>query len=176
MAVRETILEMEGIRKAFGSIRALNGVDFEVRAGEVHALIGENGAGKSALMNVLAGRFDDYEGRVVIGGREVRLTNPRRALKLGVAVIYQELSVLPNLSVGENIMLGQEPAGRFPGAQGQAWTGGIECSEPDAARGVRGGVVRSARGGDTGACGAGGIGADRNRAGDPGRGAGGRRV
>jgi len=109
------ILQMHGIVKEFPGGRALDGVDFDVRPGEVHALIGENGAGKSTLINVLAGRFDDYQGRITFAGREVRLENPRAVLDLGVAVIYQELSILPNLTVAENIMLGAEPAGRLPG-------------------------------------------------------------
>jgi len=109
------ILQMRGIVKEFSGTRALDGVDFDVRAGEVHALIGENGAGKSTLMNVLAGRFDDYRGRIIFQGRDVRLVNPRQVLDLGVGVIYQELSVLPNLTVAENIMLGHEPAGRLWG-------------------------------------------------------------
>jgi len=74
------LLRMEGIVKDFPGVRALDHVDFEVRAGEVHALIGENGAGKSTLMNVLAGRFADYQGRVVLDGDEVHLRNPRQAL------------------------------------------------------------------------------------------------
>jgi len=75
--------------------------------------VGENGAGKSTLMNVLAGRFDDYAGRIVFDGREVRIATPRQARDLGIAVIYQELSVLPNLTVAENIMLGDERAARW---------------------------------------------------------------
>lgn len=106
------LLQMHGIVKDFSGTRALHGVDFDVRAGEVHALIGENGAGKSTLMNVLAGRFSDYRGDIVWQGRGVRLTNPRQVLNLGIGVIYQELSVLPNLTVAENIMLGHEPVGR----------------------------------------------------------------
>ncbi len=111
----ETMLRMKGIVKTFPGVRALDRVDFDVRAGEVHALIGENGAGKSTLMNVLAGRFGDYEGQVAFLGQAVRLTNPRQALALGIGVIYQELSVLPNLTVAENILLGHEPPGRVPG-------------------------------------------------------------
>jgi len=111
----EVILRMEGIVKDFPGVRALDHVDFAVRPGEVHALIGENGAGKSTLMNVLAGRFADYQGRIFFGGSEVRLTGPRQALALGISVIYQELSVLPNLTVAENILLGHEPPGRVPG-------------------------------------------------------------
>ncbi|MDQ1255833.1 MAG: ribose transport system ATP-binding protein [Candidatus Hydrogenedentes bacterium] len=109
----EPVLSMRGIVKDFGGVRALDGVDFDVRPGEVHALIGENGAGKSTLMNVLAGRFEDYSGRIEFDGHEVRLTNPRQARDLGIAVIYQELRVLPNLTVAENIMLGDEQAGRW---------------------------------------------------------------
>jgi ABC-type sugar transport system ATPase subunit len=115
MGESPAILRMQGIVKDFGATRALDGVDFEVRAGEVHALIGENGAGKSTLMNVLAGRFPDYQGRIALFGQEVRLANPRQALALGIGVIYQELSVLPNLTVAENILLGHEPPGRLPG-------------------------------------------------------------
>jgi len=111
----DLIIRMTGITKDFPGIRALDAVDFEVRPGEVHALIGENGAGKSTLMNVLAGRFADYSGRIVFGGRKVRITNPRQALRMGIAVIYQELNVLGNLTVAENIMLGREPAGWLPG-------------------------------------------------------------
>jgi len=106
---------MEGIVKDFQAVRALDRVDFDLRAGEVHALIGENGAGKSTLMNVLAGRFADYGGRITVFGRPVRLTNPRQALALGIGVIYQDLSVLGNLTVAENILLGHEPPGRLPG-------------------------------------------------------------
>lgn len=111
----DTILRMEAIVKDFQAVRALDHVDFDLRAGEIHALIGENGAGKSTLMNVLAGRFADYRGRVVLFGQEVRLTNPRQVLGLGIGVIYQELSVLGNLTVAENILLGHEPGGRLPG-------------------------------------------------------------
>ena len=107
------ILRMQGIVKEFSGTRALDKVDFDVRGGEVHALIGENGAGKSTLMNVLAGRFSDYQGRITFDGRQVRITNPRQARDMGIAIIYQELSVLPNFTVAENIMFGDEKAGRW---------------------------------------------------------------
>jgi ribose transport system ATP-binding protein len=113
MASTDSILRMEGIVKAFSGVRALDGVDFDVRAGEVHALIGENGAGKSTLMNVLAGRFGDYSGQIVFDGHDVRITHPRKALGMGIAVIYQELSVLGNFTAAENIMLGRERVGRW---------------------------------------------------------------
>ena len=104
------ILRMQGIVKKFSGTRVLNEVDFDVRGGEVHALIGENGAGKSTLMNVLAGRFEDYRGSISFDGRNVRISNPRQSRDMGIAVIYQELSVLPNFTVAENIMLGDEKA------------------------------------------------------------------
>ena len=104
---------MRRVVKDFPGTLALDKVDFDVRAGEVHALIGENGAGKSTLMNILAGRFADYQGLVEFDGREVRITNPRQARNMGIAVIYQELSVLGNLTVAENIMLGDERCGRW---------------------------------------------------------------
>jgi ribose transport system ATP-binding protein len=109
----DAILQMQRIVKDFGGTRALDEVDFEVRSGEVHALIGENGAGKSTLMNVLAGRFDDYHGQIIFDGQDVRITNPRQARTMGIGIIYQELSVLANLSVAENIMLGEEPSSRW---------------------------------------------------------------
>jgi ABC-type sugar transport system ATPase subunit len=116
MALSDNVmLKMQRIVKDFSGVRALDDVHFEVRAGEVHALIGENGAGKSTLMNVLAGRFGDYTGSIEFCGEAVRLTNPRHALALGIGVIYQDLSVLPNLTVAENILLGHEPPGRIPG-------------------------------------------------------------
>ncbi len=92
------ILRMRGIVKDFPGTRALDEVDFEVRSGQVHALIGENGAGKSTLMNVLAGRYDDYQGQTIFDGQKVRIANPRQARDMGIGIIYQELSVLPNLS------------------------------------------------------------------------------
>ena len=108
-----SMLRMQGIRKDFSGIRALNEVDFDVRSGEVHALIGENGAGKSTLMNVLAGRFDDYRGRIFFEGAERKIASPRLALNMGISVIFQELRVLSNFTVAENIMLGDEKAGRW---------------------------------------------------------------
>jgi ribose transport system ATP-binding protein len=107
------ILQMQGIVKEFSGTRALDKVDFDVRCGEVHALIGENGAGKSTLMNVLAGRFNDYNGQITFDGQQVRITNPRQARDMGIAIIYQELSVLANFTVAENIMFGDEKAGRW---------------------------------------------------------------
>ncbi len=102
-------LEMRGVHKRFGATRALQGVDLAVPAGEVHALIGENGAGKSTLMKVLSGAHAPDQGRMWLDGLPYAPRSPLHARKSGVAMIYQELSLAPHLSVMENILLGIEP-------------------------------------------------------------------
>lgn len=99
-------LDMRGITKDFGGGRVLHGVDLLVGAGEVHALVGENGAGKSTLMKILAGVHPDHGGTIHIDGAEQRMSTPRAALRAGIAVIYQEFSSAPDLTVAENLMLG----------------------------------------------------------------------
>jgi ABC-type sugar transport system ATPase subunit len=106
---------MRAVRKRFPAGEVLHGVDFTLEAGQIHALVGQNGAGKSTLMKVLGGVFPDYTGTVLIEGREVHLASPRAALAAGVAVIYQDFSLVPDLSVAENIALGREPEGRARG-------------------------------------------------------------
>ncbi len=101
-------LKLSNIRKAFGPTLALDGVDLELRPGEVHALIGENGAGKSTLMNVIAGSLKPDEGRMTIEGRAYSPTSPLDARTNGIALIHQELSLCPHLSVAENVLLGIE--------------------------------------------------------------------
>ncbi|PZX13769.1 ribose transport system ATP-binding protein [Palleronia aestuarii] len=102
-------LEMRGISKTFGAIRALRDVSLSVRGGEVHALMGENGAGKSTLMKILAGALRaDSGGEIRIRGEVVQMSNPHEARDRGIAVIYQELALSPNLTVAENIFLGRE--------------------------------------------------------------------
>ncbi len=103
------LLNLINVSKRFGGIHALKGIDFEVRPGEVHALVGENGAGKSTMMKILAGVITDYEGEMRWRGQPVRLKGPRHALDLGIAMIHQELSVMPELTVAENIFLGRQP-------------------------------------------------------------------
>ncbi len=96
-------LEMTSISKRFGGIRALSGVTFSARGGEVHALLGENGAGKSTLMRILSGDYQPDEGSVSLDDETLSLTNPRVARDHGIAVIYQEFALCPDLSVAENI-------------------------------------------------------------------------
>ena len=105
------LLEARGVSMSFPGVRALDGVDFDVVAGEVHALIGENGAGKSTLVHILTGEIaaDAYEGEVRLDGLVQRLATPREAIESGIAVIPQELQLVSTLSAAENIYLGREP-------------------------------------------------------------------
>ncbi len=113
-ATRTALLEMRAIGKSFPGVRALDGVSFDLFPGEVHALVGENGAGKSTLMKILGGVYPyaTYEGEVRVGGETRRFRNVRESEHAGIAIVFQELSLVPELTVGENIFLGREP-GRF---------------------------------------------------------------
>lgn len=105
----EPLLEMQGISKTFNGLRVLKNVGLKVYPGEIHALMGENGAGKSTLMKILSGAYQaDPGGEIRIGGQTIPTFDPATAKALGIAVIYQELSLCPNLSVAENIYLGRE--------------------------------------------------------------------
>ena len=103
------LLTASGISKQFGGVAALREVGFDLRPGEIHALMGENGAGKSTLMKILAGIYTDYEGTVGIAGQPVRFASVRDAEAAGIAIIHQELNLVPELNVAENIFLGREP-------------------------------------------------------------------
>ncbi|MDR2072170.1 MAG: sugar ABC transporter ATP-binding protein [Spirochaetaceae bacterium] len=105
MEQKKNRIEMRNISKSFGGERALNNVHFEVRPGEIHALIGENGAGKSTLMKILAGAISRDEGTIIIDGKERHISRPMDAIKLGISVIYQEFMLAPHLSVAENIFI-----------------------------------------------------------------------
>ena len=105
----EALVLMEGIEKTFPGVHALNECQFELRSGEVHALVGENGAGKSTLMKVLAGVYRKDAGRILYKGQEVDIPNPRVALDLGISMIHQELNLMPHLTVAQNIFIGRGP-------------------------------------------------------------------
>jgi ribose transport system ATP-binding protein len=109
MTTSAAVLEMRGIRKAFPGVVALDGVDLSLRAGEVHMLLGENGAGKSTLMKILSGAYRKDAGDILINGVPTEINSPRDALARGIRVIYQELTLVPQLSVAENIFLGALP-------------------------------------------------------------------
>ncbi|PXV85612.1 monosaccharide ABC transporter ATP-binding protein (CUT2 family) [Lachnotalea glycerini] len=104
----QTLLKMEEIEKNFNGCPVLKKVNFEVESGEVHALMGENGAGKSTLIKILTGIYPKDGGRIIFDGEEVHINNRSDAIKLGIGVIYQELSLIPTLTVVQNIMLGKE--------------------------------------------------------------------
>ena len=105
------VLEVRGLTKSFPGVRALDGVHIELRRGEVHALIGENGAGKSTLIHLLGGILSPDDGEIRIDGQPVYLAHPRQAAALGIALVFQELSLAPNLSVAENIFCNRQPVG-----------------------------------------------------------------
>jgi ABC-type sugar transport system ATPase subunit len=113
MSDRPPALQVVGLSKRFGPVQALEGVSLDVRAGEVHALIGENGAGKSTLINLLVGTLRPDEGRILVGGREVRFHSSREAAAAGIAAVFQELSVVAPLTVAENIFVNRQPVTRL---------------------------------------------------------------
>src|SRR5215210_3315387 len=95
------LLQLSGIKKSFGAVRALKGVSFDLRRGEVHALLGENGAGKSTLIKVITGAHQPDEGTIEINGERVAQLTPASAHKLGIACIYQQPALFPDLTVAE---------------------------------------------------------------------------
>lgn len=104
------VLSVRGVTKTFPGVRALNNVDFDVRPGEVHALCGENGAGKSTLMRILAGNYQAEDGEILLRDTPARYRNPREAREEGILLIHQEISLVPEMSVADNIFLGNFPA------------------------------------------------------------------
>ncbi|WP_328839110.1 sugar ABC transporter ATP-binding protein [Streptomyces europaeiscabiei] len=109
MSDPDELLRIEGIRKTFPGVVALDGVDFDLRRGEVHVLLGENGAGKSTLIKMLSGAYTPDAGRILAGGEEVRIHGAQDSERLGIATIYQEFNLVPDLTVAENIFLGRQP-------------------------------------------------------------------
>ena len=105
----KALLEIRGLAKSFPGVKALQGVDFTVRAGEVHALMGENGAGKSTLIKVLTGVYPRDAGTIQLAGADINPLSPKAAEALGISTVYQEVNLIPHLSVAENICLGRQP-------------------------------------------------------------------
>ena len=104
------ILELKGISKTFGHVQALRDVDFQLRDGEVMALVGDNGAGKSTLIKVISGAHQPTSGEIYLEGQRVQIPNPRAATDLGIATVYQDLALVDQRSVAANLFLGREPA------------------------------------------------------------------
>jgi ribose transport system ATP-binding protein len=113
MTTQEVILEVENVSKGFPGVKALDCVSFDLRKGEVHALVGENGAGKSTLMKILSGVYQPDSGTIRYKGKEVIFSDVTQASKAGIGIIYQELNLIPHLSVAANIFIGREPLTPF---------------------------------------------------------------
>src|SRR5690554_3174632 len=109
MTSSASILAARDIRKSFFGVEVLSGVSLELRAGEVHGLVGENGAGKSTLMKIIAGVYERDDEEISYLGEQVHYTHPIQAMHAGVATVYQEFNLLPERSVAENVFLGREP-------------------------------------------------------------------
>ena len=109
MQADPVLLQVRGVTKTFPGVRALDAVGFDLRRGEVHALVGENGAGKTTLMHVLGGILRPDSGEIRLEGRPVRFRHPMDAARCGIRVVFQELSLAPNLSVAENIFANRQP-------------------------------------------------------------------
>ena len=106
---RGPLLELRGVSKRFAGVLVLDGVDFTLGRGEIHGLVGENGAGKSTLMKIIAGVHGQFEGEMRLDGQPIRLRSPRDARDAGIGMVHQELSIVPALSVAENVLLGRQP-------------------------------------------------------------------
>ena len=105
---RPPVCELRGITKAFPGVVANDGIDLSLYAGEVHALLGENGAGKSTLINIISGMYRPDAGEASFDGEPVRIDSPRAAIELGIGTVYQHLTLVPTLTVLENLMLGSQ--------------------------------------------------------------------
>ena len=105
----DLVLELRGITKQFPGVLANDHIDFELRRGEVHALLGENGAGKSTLMSILYGLYHPDEGEILIDGKPVKMGTPREAIDRGIGMVHQHFMLIPVMTVAENIVLAEEP-------------------------------------------------------------------
>ncbi len=128
LSMSDHLIHLDGISKSFGGVRALDDVSFGIRKGEIHAVVGENGAGKSTLMKILAGVYMPDGGRLVLDGQEVFLASPLEARKYGISIVYQELSLFPDLSIAANLYLGQEIRNSFGIVNGRAMADGARAA------------------------------------------------
>ncbi len=140
------LLEVKGIHKQFPGVYALNDVSMELRAGEVHALLGENGAGKSTLINVLGGIFPPNAGEIFINGKKITIENVYDSQEHGIAVIHQELVLVPYMTIAENIFLGREPINSMGVVDKKKWSAKSKahCTHSTASRTKPSSAVASA--------------------------------
>ncbi|MCY6957492.1 sugar ABC transporter ATP-binding protein [Clostridium brassicae] len=110
--MKQPLIELKGVSKVFPGVKALDSIDLDVLPGEIHGLIGENGAGKSTLIKILTGAYTNDEGKLFIEGKETVIQNPKHAMSLGINAIYQELNIMPELTVLDNIFMGREVKGK----------------------------------------------------------------
>jgi simple sugar transport system ATP-binding protein len=108
----QPLIELKSVSKYFGTVIALKDVSFDVMAGEVHCLLGDNGAGKSTLIKILSGVYTPDEGEILVGGKSARFGSPKETLDNGIATVYQDLALVPLMSVARNFFLGREPQRR----------------------------------------------------------------
>ena len=111
----QTLVKMEGITKEFPGVKALDNISLEINAGEVHVLLGENGAGKSTLMKILSGVYTPTSGKITVKGKEYSHLTPQDSYENGISIIYQELSVINELSILENLFVGKLPTRKVAG-------------------------------------------------------------
>ena len=109
----DIVLEAKNITKKFGGVTALDNVNLRVHRGKVNVIVGENGAGKSTLMKILSGVYPEYDGKLFLNNEEINFSNPKEAMQNGIAIIHQELNLVPYLSITENIFLGRELSNKF---------------------------------------------------------------
>ena len=141
MTSTSPLLELRGVYKSFGSVQALSDVDFEVRRGEVMALVGDNGAGKSTLIKCIAGIHGMDEGEILFDGEPVSINGPNAAARLGIEVVYQDLALADNLDVVQNMYLGREAHNRFQVLQEAP----MEAKTAETLKGLRVTSIRSIR-------------------------------
>ena len=114
----QSILELSGISRRFGHVQALEGVDLDLRRGEILGIVGDNGAGKTTLMKIIAGTVKPDSGRIVVDGEEAEITTAQDARRLGIEMIYQDLALFDNLDVAANVFIGREPTKGLPSLLG----------------------------------------------------------